>query len=151
MLRWLLWRGSTYAFPFGEGAPARTLGRMRLVRTEGLYQPIINGKAVVLLSFFSPWFFKCILVWVHSSLIRPGLRRATFPRGEGFGTINDHFYEKLGVRLNSYECRMQNEGIPSGDKNERSDKGMFSPGNQEIYSQLPACFIHPEGIPSFSI
>ena len=38
---------------------------------------IINGKAVVLLSFFSPWFFKCILIWVHSSLIRPGLRRAT--------------------------------------------------------------------------
>ena len=90
MLRWLLWRGSAYAFPFGEGAPARTLGRMRLVRTEGLYQPQINRTAVVLLYYFRPYFLKCILVWVHSSLIRPGLRRATFPRGEGFVAINDH-------------------------------------------------------------
>ena len=38
----------------------------------------------------------CILVWVHSSLIRPGLRRATFPSGEGFRTLNDHLCENLG-------------------------------------------------------
>ena len=62
-----------------------------MVRTEGLYQPQINRTAVVLLYFFRPYFLKCILVWVHSSLIRPGLRRATFPRGEGSGTLNDHF------------------------------------------------------------
>ena len=28
-LRWLLWRGSAHSFPRGEGAPVRTLGRMR--------------------------------------------------------------------------------------------------------------------------
>ena len=61
-----------HAFPFGEGAPVRTLGRMRLVRTEGLYQSQANGKAVVLLYFFRPWFFMLIPVWVHSNLIRPG-------------------------------------------------------------------------------
>ena len=55
------------------------------------------------------------------------------------------------LRMQNAECRMQNEGIPSGDKIERSDKGTFSPGNQEICSHLPACFIHPEGIPSFCI
>ena len=66
---------------------------------------IINGKAVVLLSFFSPWFFKCTLIWVHSSLIRPGLRRATFPRGEGFGAVNDHLPRKNAPRWNPYKIK----------------------------------------------
>ena len=66
---------------------------------------IINGKAVVLLSFFSPWFFKCTLIWVHSSLIRPGLRRATFPRGEGFVAVNDHLPRKNAPRWNPYKTK----------------------------------------------
>src|SRR5574344_589318 len=56
-----IWRG--YAFPFGEGAPVRTLGRKRAVKRKSFLMFRRNDR----------------------SLSRPRLRSATLPEGEGIG------------------------------------------------------------------
>ncbi len=62
-----IWRSN--AFPFGEGAPVRTLGRKRAVKRKSFLMFRRNDR----------------------SLSRPRLRSATLPEGEGIGRLAAKF------------------------------------------------------------
>ena len=80
MGKWIF-RAAPKSFPRGEGAPVRTLGRMRNGDISNLQMQLVKMVKPKDYSHLSQVHLSLLLVAVpHPSR----LRRSTFPQGEGF-------------------------------------------------------------------